>query len=118
MKILLTSTLALGAICVLALNQPAAARGGHAGGHGFESHAENRGEGSDASRGREAAENHAAASEDTDRSAAAEDRVHTIENNANRDNNLRNADDEWGGGYDGAWGCAAVNENGECIATQ
>lgn len=35
MKVLLTSTLALGALCAIAISQPAVARGGgHGGGHG------------------------------------------------------------------------------------
>jgi len=120
MRIGITSTMALGALCILTMNQPAQAtliesaspsfhlvRGGaRGGGRGFE----NRGEEDRGNEGRsnENAETNSSAGA-ADHPATAEDRMHTLDNtDNNRANNLKN--DEAGWGEDGGW----VDTNGLC----
>lgn len=124
MKSLWTSTLALVAISTFETIQQAKADsieppspyihlirgGGHVGGHA-ERRGEGRGEGYGANRG----EGMGTARDIASDHPAAEDRIHSL------DHNLRNEegyglDGDWGMG--GGWGCAQVDENGNCISYQ
>ncbi|MBA3813086.1 MAG: hypothetical protein H0X26_01120 [Alphaproteobacteria bacterium] len=125
MKILITSAIALGAILTVATNQPAKAayteidtsnillaRGGHEGGRGEARSAVGRGnEGrGDEGNGGDRGANSAAGSV-TGRSAAPEDRSHTLSNNTGRmDNTFRNdANGRDEGGWTGVDGEVSTN---------
>lgn len=114
MKMLLTSTMALGTLCILGLHQPANAalsdspnfrlvRGGgaHGGGRGFEGRGEGRGEGYRENHSEGSNEDHATNSENIDRSATAADRMHTLKDDNNGHYNNRRNDEDWA---DEGWG--------------
>lgn len=132
MKFFFTSTLAIGAICLIETTQPAKAifsesivphiqlargGGGHAGGHyggrGFE------GRGGEEHGAEDLGGDHAASSDiNAEHSTALqqEDRSHTLENsNINRNNNLRDNAEGWqgvGGDWEGVDGGISVCPDG------
>jgi len=133
MKIFITTTLALGALCVLEMNQAAKAAlrndpnfhltrggGGHGGGHGFEGHREEgpgeegRGEGYGAGAAGNVGEGHPIANDHP----VAEDRVHTLNNDVRNNEEANRWNDEGWEGVGGIGGCLQTDANGVCIEPQ